>query len=148
MMKKILLLGLLALGACSIQPTPGKCQGSLVKGCHPTLYFDFNSDKLTSESLDTLDWPIQKLKKRGQKRVSVSGYADQVGGRKVNLEISKKRAIAVRDYLIKNSITPERIDIYYYGKDLLRTTDENKQYLERRVEIKIIDEEDKFFGRY
>ena len=124
----------LLLAACAQHQHAGMCGGSIVKNCNPTVYFDFNSSRLDQTSQEGLDWVGEKLSKRTNSRVVVTGYADKVGEDEANMEISKKRAEAVRDYLIAHQVDPQRITVAYKG-NRFATANFDNQYLERKVEI-------------
>ena len=48
----------------------------------------------------------------------LAGYADSTHTREYNLELSRKRAESVRDYLVKNAnIDVSRLVLDWYGKD-------------------------------
>lgn len=64
-----------------------------------TIYFGFNSDKLSSQSTAKLDKLIDIIK--GSKEVSsveIIGYTDKIGSAKYNKALSDRRAKAVQDY--------------------------------------------------
>lgn len=66
-----------------------------------TVYFDFNSAKLTAESKTKLNNLIKAIRESKQvQNVDIVGFADKIGGKgDYNLKLSKKRAQAVKAYL-------------------------------------------------
>lgn len=65
-----------------------------------TVYFDFDSDKLTAESVAKLDALADIIKSSNQIiQAGVIGYADEMGDEEYNLALSQRRAEAVRKYL-------------------------------------------------
>lgn len=65
-----------------------------------TVYFDFDSDDLTSEARGRLDHLASTLKKAGDvQRADIVGYADPMGKRDYNYALSARRAKAVEGYL-------------------------------------------------
>ena len=49
----------------------------------------------------------------------IEGYASSDGDEQYNTQLSLNRAEAVRDYLIKLGVAPERLDIKGYGEKIL-----------------------------
>ncbi len=69
--------------------------------------------------------------------VEISGHTDNVGSRKSNIELSIRRANAVKDWLVKRGIEPERIQTKGYGPDrpvAPNNSEENKRK-NRRIEF-------------
>ena len=57
------------------------------------------------------------MEKKTNLQVVLAGFTDGVGSEGYNLELSKKRAEAVRDYLMANfKIDKDRIVLNWYGK--------------------------------
>ena len=57
------------------------------------------------------------MEKNANARLVLAGYTDGVGSEGYNLELSRKRAEAVRDYLLsKFKIDKDRITLHWYGK--------------------------------
>lgn len=66
------------------------------------LYFPTGSDEITPESIPERDRMLAEVKARGDGvSVQIEGHTDRVGGPARNLELSKERADAARDMLIK-----------------------------------------------
>jgi OOP family OmpA-OmpF porin len=73
--------------------------------------------------------------------VEIVGHTDIKGKWKYNVVLSEKRALEVKDYLVKHAISEDRL--LYYGRGSLapktsNDTDENRSK-NRRVEITIIE---------
>ena len=71
--------------------------------------------------------------------VEVKGHTDSVGERNFNLKLSKDRALAVVNYLIKNGVSKDSITYSYYGMSKPLTTNDTEEgrKLNRRVEFQI-----------
>ena len=120
------------------------CRGSIVKNCNPSVFFDFNSAVLDKDSKESLDWVAEKLSKRRNSKIAIVGYADMVGEDEVNMEISRERAEAVRDYLLSKGVSKDRMLVGYRG-NRSASSDPNMQSLERKVEIKFAKKEDAWY---
>lgn len=65
-----------------------------------TVYFEFDSAALTPEAKFKLDRLSHKLKHADDiQGATIVGFADRIGSRDYNYQLSKERANAVRDYL-------------------------------------------------
>ena len=73
------------------------------------IEFALDSDLLTPSSDATLKTAIEKLKKCEAIAVKVDGYTDSTGPAKFNLQLSQKRADAVKAYLVTNGISASRL---------------------------------------
>lgn|SRR5262245_9006622 len=78
----------------------------------------FASDeaKLAPGARRQLDPLVRRLKAQRQRHIRVAGYADSSGAEATNLELSQRRADAVRDFLVANGINPDRITARGYGE--------------------------------
>ncbi len=75
-------------------------------------------------------------------RFMIEGHTDTVGRRDLNLDLSERRAQAVRQYLISNfGIDPSRLDSIGRGQDelLIQTPDQTPEVRNRRVQIINLD---------
>jgi outer membrane protein OmpA-like peptidoglycan-associated protein len=72
---------------------------------------------------------------------TIEGHTDSVGSERSNQILSERRANAVRDYLIANGISDDRLTAVGYGET--RPIDSNKtrsgRANNRRVEVKLND---------
>jgi outer membrane protein OmpA-like peptidoglycan-associated protein len=80
------------------------------------IYFDFASDHLKPESTPVLDEIAGVLKDNPEWKLTVSGHTDNVGGDPYNLDLSQRRAAAVKLALVtRYHITPERLSTDGFG---------------------------------
>ena len=80
-----------------VQPAPAIPQVSLEQR---TVYFDFNSAKLTGEGMAKLDQLATVINQSTAiSEVSIHGYTDQIGSNSYNDALAQKRAHAVKGYL-------------------------------------------------
>jgi outer membrane protein OmpA-like peptidoglycan-associated protein len=72
------------------------------------LYFPTGSDEITPESVPERDRMLAEVKARGDGvSVQIEGHTDRVGGAARNLQLSKERADAARDMLVKLGLKTE-----------------------------------------
>ncbi len=106
------------------------------------IFFDFNQFALKQESNSELNRLIALLKTNNTMVIEVSGHTDNVGSAEHNLQLSKNRADAVKNHLVKNGIDGNRIVVKGYGQTkpvAPNTTDEGKAQ-NRRVEFTVLKE--------
>ena len=82
-----------------------------------TVYFAFNSAQLSSETIGQLQTNVEFLKNNATVDVQIEGHADERGGIQYNLALGEKRTKSVRDYLVANGISSNRISVISYGKE-------------------------------
>lgn len=78
--------------------------------------FKFNSDELTEPSKTILDNVVNVLEKLTDLNLEVEGHTDSDGEELYNQDLSKRRAISVKNYLVKNGINEERLTTSGFGE--------------------------------
>ena len=76
-------------------------------------------------------------------KIEIAGHTDFIGSKEYNYQLSKKRAEAVRTYLINHGIAPTRLTTKGYGKTqpLASNDDEEEgRELNRRTEFIIVSQ--------
>ena len=81
-----------------------------------SVYFDFNSYKLTPKGKATLNKLLKTLRNKKIEAVTIAGYADAVGSDSYNLRLSEKRAKAVQAYLKAHGFRHTNTDMRALGK--------------------------------
>ena len=73
-------------------------------------------------------------------KIKLAGHTDNRGDAKQNLQLSKERVSAVKDYLVKKGIAKKRISGKGYGgtKPIAGNNDPTTRKLNRRVEFTIV----------
>lgn len=108
------------------------------------VYFDTNKDTIQARSFGVLEQVATVLKSRPAiTRVRVEGHTDDRGNDTYNLDLSQRRAAAVRQFLIDRGVEAERLVARGYGES--HPVGDNKtadgRDMNRRVEFHIIAEE-------
>ncbi|MBI3503064.1 MAG: OmpA family protein [Bacteroidetes bacterium] len=105
------------------------------------VLFDFNKSNLKKEFMPELDKAVALLKKNyPQVKFEVAGHTDSKGTEKYNLNLSKRRADAVVNYLASKGISRSRMKVAGYGatKPIASNSTEEGMAKNRRTEIVII----------
>lgn len=105
------------------------------------ISFESNSSKLDNASNSELDRIAEYMKENKDTKVNINGYADDRGGDKFNVNLSKRRAEAVADYLRAKGIDPYRISVKGMGEQnpISNNDTEEGRAANRRVEIIIVN---------
>ena len=135
-MKKILatLLALALISSCAEKNMDDGDDGDLIDGMRAdgtiipgsqadlhynvgdTIYFDFDSSSLNSESRDLakqqVEWVIHN-----DRAVIIEGHCDERGPRDYNIGLGERRANAVKNHMISLGIDADKIDTVSYGKE-------------------------------
>ena len=101
------------------------------------VYFGFDQYTLSSKSIQTLRSIAQVMEDNKDLEITVSGHADERGTREYNLALGQRRGEAVRDYLLLNGISKNRITVKSYGEEypLVKGSNESSWAKNRRAEI-------------
>lgn len=80
------------------------------------IYFDFNKDTIKPESEPVLKQIVQAMTDNPDWKLTVNGHTDNIGGDAYNLDLSKRRAAAVKQALVtRYHIAPDRLSTNGYG---------------------------------
>jgi len=103
------------------------------------VFFDFNQATLTPEGRMVVQQAAIAFQQNGSTRIELNGYTDLAGSQRYNLDLSRRRAIAVRDQLVQLGVPASEIDANWHGKENPRvpTPDGVHEPQNRRVEINI-----------
>lgn len=106
------------------------------------LEFETSKAVIKDISFESLEELADLLIKKGDWKIKIAGHTDSQGAAQSNLILSKKRAEAVRDFLVQRGVSTDRIIVQYYGEEKPiadNNTAEGRQK-NRRVEMEIIFE--------
>ncbi len=104
------------------------------------IYFDFNAATIQKRSKPVLDRAAKVLLDYTEVRIEISGHTDNIGSLEYNLELSGKRAAAVKEYLTGRGIAADRISTRGVGPNepIADNTKPKGRALNRRIEFKIM----------
>ncbi len=107
-----------------------------------TIEFESNSAVIDAASYKLLDEIASILNQKPSSVIEIAGHTDATGDAQYNLELSKNRAIAVRQYLIGKNIDGARLKTAGYGatKPLANNDEESGKQQNRRVEFNVLEE--------
>ncbi|HLK89229.1 MAG TPA: OmpA family protein [Polyangia bacterium] len=117
-------------------PAPVKQFSGVVGG----INFRRNSADIKATSFPTLKKAVAVFKDYPALRVEISGHTSNEGKREFNMKLSRKRAEAVKDYLVSAGIDEKRIGTVGYGPDKPIADNDTKEGQEknRRIEFRLL----------
>ncbi len=81
------------------------------------VLFDYDSAELSNDAKLILDKQSRFLRANTDLTFTIEGHCDERGTREYNLALGEQRATAVRDYLVIEGISPDRLRVISYGKE-------------------------------
>ena len=82
-----------------------------------TIYFEYDSAKLTSESIAILETHGNFVAGNGEVRVRLEGHADERGSREYNIALGDRRAQSVRRVLLFQGASTDQVETVSYGEE-------------------------------
>lgn len=89
-----------------------------------TVYFDYDSSALRPDALSILSRNAEKIKEGFAKYptatiiIQIAGHCDERGTQEYNLALGERRALAVREHLIKLGVPADRLITISYGEEM------------------------------
>ncbi len=106
------------------------------------VLFEFGKADIKAGAVRNLYPLVTFLKEYPARNVLIEGHTDSIGSEAANLELSQRRAEAVRSFLVENGVNPQRITTRGYGEAFpvaSNNSDAGRQK-NRRVEVVILRE--------
>ena len=116
---------------------------TLLKKAMSGIQFETGKAVIVKKSYPILDEIAKVFVDNPSYIIEVQGHTDNVGKAEVNMNLSEKRAQAVRDYIIKKGVDANRLTAHGYGSTVPIADNKTKagRAKNRRVEFKITFEE-------
>jgi peptidoglycan-associated lipoprotein len=102
-----------------------------------TIYFEYDSAALSSESIAILETHGNFLATNGEVTVRLEGHTDERGSREYNIALGDRRAQSVRRVLLFQGASSDQIETVSYGEEepAVAGHDEAAWSKNRRVEL-------------
>lgn len=119
-----------------VTETPG---GDGILVTFPDVTFAVNSTTITPAMREVLDGVAQSMIDYPNSLIDVMGHTDATGSDSYNLDLSRRRAESVSNYLVSRGVARARIEAIGYGEQypVADNTTEAGRAANRRVEIRI-----------
>lgn len=110
---------------------------NLVLSMPELILFDFNKYEIKDGIKNSLNTLARALKTNKDIRIKIDGYTDFIGSEGYNLELSVKRARAIKNYLVSKGAIENNISIEGYGEQnpVSSNSTESGRARNRRVEF-------------
>ncbi|MEN8118958.1 MAG: OmpA family protein [Bacteroidota bacterium] len=104
------------------------------------VFFEHNKYQLRPESYLELNRLVTFIKKNEGLKIEISGHTDNTGTTQYNKQLSKKRADAVKNYLIKQGCKQSNLSSVGYGEShpVTKNDTEEGKAKNRRVEFRVV----------
>jgi peptidoglycan-associated lipoprotein len=101
------------------------------------IYFDYDSAKVSDDSLATLEAHGNFIASNGNVSVRLEGHADERGSREYNIALGDRRAQSVRRILLFQGASSDQLDTISYGEEqpAVLGHDDSAWSKNRRVEL-------------
>jgi len=103
-----------------------------------SIYFSFNSDAIREESDSTLHEIGEIMRRHPDWKLTINGHTDSIGGDAYNLDLSRRRAAAVKESLVQRAgVAAGRLSTAGYGRNSPKDTNGTLEgrARNRRVEL-------------
>ncbi len=102
--------------------------------------FEFNKSDLLPSAYPVLNELAQSMKSNPNTRWRVEGHTDAIGSDSYNMDLSRRRAESVVNYLVSNGVERNRLEVVPLGESNPIATNDTQEgrSMNRRVEIKLI----------
>ncbi|GJQ49108.1 exported protein [Candidatus Kuenenia stuttgartiensis] len=120
---------------------PDTPEGAIVdsRGCWVVkgIAFEYKKWDIKEEFESNLTNIVDVLEKNPDLQIRIEGHTDNIGSMKYNIDLSQKRALAVKDYLVEKGIHESRISTTGFGfkHPIAPNVTEEGRALNRRAEI-------------
>lgn len=110
----------------------------LIDDGYVNVYFQFNSTKPETYSLEAINYLVKYMKENPSAKAELIGYADEIGNPNYNKTLSERRAKAVYDILIATGVSGDRLTHSGNGEDTsVDKSSSPARQLVRRVTFKL-----------
>jgi outer membrane protein OmpA-like peptidoglycan-associated protein len=118
-----------------------KEEEEVLKKAFDNLEFETGKAIIRNVSYASLEELAELMIKKDKWKIKISGHTDNVGNPASNLQLSKKRAEAVKAFLMSRGVTEDRIFVLYFGqtKPIADNKTEEGRQKNRRVEMQILE---------
>lgn len=84
-----------------------------------TVHFDFDSAEIRPDAREILETNAKAIKKSaGKQMIQIAGHCDERGTQEYNLALGERRALAVREYLMRLGVSGDQMITISYGEEV------------------------------
>ncbi|HEX8546246.1 MAG TPA: OmpA family protein [Cytophagaceae bacterium] len=114
---------------------------AILKKAYDNLLFESGKDVIVSSSFASLDDLAKYLINNPKLKIHLEGHTDNVGHEQANMDLSQRRALAVKNYLVSKGIFDYNILTEGYGstRPIATNDSEEGRHKNRRVEMTVLN---------
>lgn len=112
-----------------VKTKPGEAPGPY------RIFFGFNQAKLDANANEVVNKAVADLRQLPSFTIMLNGYADKTGNAEYNMQLSKKRAMAVKKALVSAGVDEGTVQIFAFGEAAPANHKKNSKRDHRVVEI-------------
>jgi len=107
------------------------------------LMFKINSSEISDTYKSDLTSAAEVFNKYPETNIVIEGHTDDSGSDDLNMKLSEKRALAVREFLVSKGVADKRLTTKWYGETQPKYPNDNEanRSKNRRVELAIVADE-------
>jgi peptidoglycan-associated lipoprotein len=98
-------------------PTPTTSLDELFLKEVRDAYFDLDKAEIRSDAREALSKTADFLRNYPQVKVTIEGHCDERGSTEYNLALGDRRAAAVKQYLVSQGVSADRMSTVSFGKE-------------------------------
>ena len=102
----------------------------------PVVFFDLDKDNIKDSEKPKLEEVAAIMNENNEYFLEIHGYADEIGNKDYNIDLSKRRADSVIGYLVNKGVKRNRLKMYIHGEQVV--LDKNKKKLENKY-ARVVD---------
>lgn len=123
-------------------PKIEEAEQEIINTAFDNLEFESGKAIIKQSSYESLEGLAELLIRKDTWKLKIAGHTDNQGAAQSNLILSKKRAEAVRDFLVQRGVATERQIVQYFGEEKPIDTNDTPEGRQRnrRVEMDVIFE--------
>ncbi len=105
------------------------------------IHFEYDSDRLTADSMKALSDNARILAAHRDIRVEIQGHCDARGTTEYNLALGQRRAESVVSYLVRSAVPQTQVRSVSFGKEKPRNARDSEEAWaqNRRVEFRVLE---------
>ena len=131
------------LFSCAAKQAKAPSEPKVIDKMTLQVFFDSGKAILTEADLKELPKAVDFLKKYPGTKIRLDGYTDSTGTEAYNMKLSERRAMAVRDYLVKEAgVDSSKITVVGHGgaDPVADNKTPEGRAKNRRVEVSILSD--------
>lgn len=82
------------------------------------IYFEYDRSDIRTEYYDIIKMNAEYLNQNPQAKLTIAGHCDERGSREYNLALGERRALSVKNAIMAEGISSDRVNVISFGEDM------------------------------